>query len=153
MGSAPHSVPTFATLDDLKGSSKPFFLILVCSRTSFTGSGSCLCSFWAGKSDLCSFTGRPGSTRGMCWSLRACLLVPSPLASGGEGELCCSCGGKEMVRFPSEALGPSLKTSRGAAAVLFSVPALILLTTELQWPPGGWRCLGFSATFGRLAFG
>lgn len=40
VGSSPFSALTFDALPDLKGISKPFFLILVCAKTSFPGSRS-----------------------------------------------------------------------------------------------------------------
>lgn len=132
VGSSLFSELTFDALADLKGSSKPFFLILVCGRTSFLGSGSSLCSFLAGSSVFCSLTGRIGSTRGMCRSLRDCLVVPSPLGTGDVGEVCSDCGGKKIGRLPPDERSPSLKMTRGTTGVLFSTAILILLTTELQ---------------------
>lgn len=88
VGAAPLSVLTFDALDDLKGSSKPFLLILVCGRTSLTDSGSSLCSFLAGGSIFSSFPGRTGSTRGMCLFLRDCFAESSSLATWEERELC-----------------------------------------------------------------
>lgn len=88
VGSSPFIALTFEALDDLKGSSKPFFLILVCGPTSFSASGSNLCSFLTGNSVFCSFIGRTGRTRGMCRSLRECLAVLSPLPRWDEGEVC-----------------------------------------------------------------
>lgn len=76
---SPFSPLILAAFDDLKGSNKPFFLILVCIAASFPGSSSSLSSLVAGSSDLCSFTGMKGSTRGMCRSLRDCLVVASLL--------------------------------------------------------------------------
>lgn len=75
---SPFSPLILAAFDDLKGSNKPFFLILVCVAASFPGSSSSLSSLVAGSSDWCSFTGMKGSTRGMCRSLRDRLVVASP---------------------------------------------------------------------------
>lgn len=88
VGSFSFSALIFEALVDLKGSSKPFFLIFVCGRTPFSGSGSSLCSFLTGGSVFFSFACRGGSTRAMCLSLMECLIVASPLVGWDEGEVC-----------------------------------------------------------------
>lgn len=130
VGSSPLSALTFDALADLKGSSKPFFLILVCGGTSFPDSGSGLCSFLADGSVFCPL-GRIGSTRGMCRSLRDCLVESSPLTGWDEREVFRGCGGKEIGRLPPDARSASLKMTRGTTGV-FSTAILILPTTELK---------------------
>lgn len=148
VGSSSVSALPFVAFDDLKGSSNPFFLTLVCGTASLPGSGSGLCSFLRGSSALCSLTSGTGSTRGMCLSTRDCLAVQFSWRRWHVGEVRWGCGGKEIGRLPPDARSPSLKMTRGTTAVLFTTAMLILLTTELQWPPEGVRCLGFSATAG-----
>lgn len=129
---SPFSPLILAAFDDLKGSNKPFFLILVCVTASFPGSSSSLSSLVAGSSDLCSFTGMKGSTRGMCRSLRDCLVVASLLPCRKDGGVGGIFGGKEIGRLPPHAPSPSLKTTLDTAGVLLSAPVLMAPATGQQ---------------------